>query len=227
MIHVARIAVIGGHGKIAMRAERLLVADGHEVTAIIRNPDQVADIEATGATAKVADIESISTTVFTDILEGHDAVVWSAGAGGGNPTRTFAVDRDAAIRSMDATAAAAIDRYVMISYSGASLHHGVPMDNPFFSYAQAKAEADDYLRHTALAWTILGPSKLTDDPGSGTIRIATERWDDAQVSRDNVAAVIVAVIDTPGTVHLDIAFDDGDQPIREAITEVASKTTGS
>src|SRR5690554_304023 len=87
-------------------------------------------------------------------IEGHDALVWSAGAGGGNPTRTYAVDRDAAIRSMDAAARAGVERYVMVSYIGSSPDHGVPENDSFFAYAEAKAAADDYLRRSDLAWTI-------------------------------------------------------------------------
>ena len=98
-------------------------------------------------------------------------MVWSAGAGGGSPERTYAVDRDAAIRSMDAAAEAGVGRYVMVSYFGAGPDHGVPADNSFFAYAEAKAAADAYLRGTGLDWTILGPGALTDGPGNGLIDV--------------------------------------------------------
>lgn len=123
---MARIALIGGHGKVALLAEPLLVDAGHSVSAIIRNPDHRADIEATGATPVVADVETMDTEALTQLLGDHDVVVWSAGAGGGKPDRTYAVDRDAAIRSMDAAKAAGIKRYVMVSYLGAKPDHGVP-----------------------------------------------------------------------------------------------------
>ena len=114
-----RILVIGGHGKVARLLHPLLAARGHDVTAVIRNPDHAADVEADGAHALVADVESLDTDGIADLVRGHDAVVWSAGAGGGDPRRTEAVDREAAIRSMDAAAAAGVRRYVMVSYFGA------------------------------------------------------------------------------------------------------------
>src|SRR5690554_4592513 len=139
---MARIAIIGGHGKVALRLAPLLVEQGHDVTSIFRKPEQTEDIRKTGATPLVLDVENSSTDEIAAAIEGHDALVWSAGAGGGNPARTYAVDRDAAIRSMDAAAQAGVDRYVMVSYIGSDLNHGVPEDSSFFPYAEAKAAAD-------------------------------------------------------------------------------------
>lgn len=215
---MARIAIIGGHGKIARLATPLLVADGHQVTALIRNPDHTEDVTEGGARALVADVEHMTTDEIAEALTGHDVVVWSAGAGGGSPERTRAVDHDAAVRSMDAAAAAGIDRYVMVSYFGAGPNHGVEKDNPFFAYAEAKAEADTHLRATDLTWTILMPSTLTDDPGTGTIDTAAEKA--SEVPRADVAAVVAAVLaaDDSVTARRDIPFNTGDTPITEAIT---------
>ena len=152
-----RVTIIGGHGKIALILAPLLVEAGHEVTSVIRNPDHVADVEATGATALVSSVEDADTNALADLLSGQDAVVWSAGAGGGDPERTFAVDRDAAIRSMDAAQTAGVGRYVMVSFSGADRDSLVPEDNPFRSYQDAKIAADEHLRASALDWTVLGP----------------------------------------------------------------------
>ena len=162
---MSRILIIGGHGKIALLLAPLLVARGDDVTSVIRNPAHAADVEATGATARRRRRRAADGgRARRDAVAGHDAVVWSAGAGGGNAARTYAVDRDAAIRSMDAAAAAGVRRYVMVSYFGAEHDHGVPADNPFFAYAEAKAAADDHLRAHRLAWTVLAPSSLTRTP---------------------------------------------------------------
>jgi uncharacterized protein YbjT (DUF2867 family) len=77
----------------------------------------------------VADVETLTTEQLADLLRGQDAVVWSAGAGGGNPARTYAVDRDAAIRSTEATQGAGVPRYVMVSYLNARTGHVVPEDD--------------------------------------------------------------------------------------------------
>lgn len=213
---MTRIAIVGGHGKVAMLAHPLLVADGHEVSAIIRNPEHADEVSATGATPVVADVEALSTEEMADLLRGHDVVVWSAGAGGGNPQRTYAVDRDAAIRSMDAAAAAGVRRYVMVSYAGARPDHGVPEDNAFHPYAEAKAAADTHLKGTDLTWTILGPSGLTLDEPTGRIEVIGDEVTKGQVSRANVAAVIRAVLAAPDVaVGRFVEFNDGHTPIDE------------
>ncbi len=172
---MSRILIIGGHGKIALLLAPLLVARGDQVTSVIRNPEHADEVAATGAAPLVADVETLSTDELASRFEGHDAIVWSAGAGGGNPARTYAVDRDAAIRSMDAAASAGADRFVMVSYFGARSDHGVPSGNSFFAYAEAKAAADDHLRGSDLAWTVLGPGSLTLGEPTGRIDVtATE-----------------------------------------------------
>ena len=213
---MSRIAIVGGHGKIALQATTILSADGHTVTSLIRKPEQRGDVEGAGATASIVDLESASEDELADVFRGHDAVVFSAGAGGGEAARTYAVDRDAAIRTMEAARAAGVERYIMVSYLGAGPDHGVPEDNAFYAYAEAKAEADTHLKGTDLAWTILGPSALSDDPGTGTIEV--EPSESGSVSRANVAEVIAAVLADPSTIGRTFEFIDGPTPIREAVS---------
>lgn len=213
---MSRIVVIGGHGKVALLLTPILAELGHSVTSVIRNPDHAADVEAAGAAPHVADVEMLDTDGIAKVLAGHDAVVWSAGAGGGDPERTRAVDQDAAIRSMEAARQAGVRRYVMLSYCGAGPDHGVDPSNPFHAYAEAKAAADEHLRGTDLDWTVLGPSSLTLDPPTGKIQVGREG--SGQVSRANVARVIAATLAANATVGRTIEFHDGETPIDEAIS---------
>ncbi|GAA3766530.1 SDR family oxidoreductase [Microbacterium kribbense] len=212
---MARILIIGGHGRVAQLLEPLLTGGGDTVTAVIRNADHEADVAATGAQPVVADVEALDVDQLTNLIAGNDAVVWSAGAGGGDPARTWAVDRDAAVRSMDAAAAAGVRRYVMVSYFGASRDHGVPADDSFFAYAEAKAAADEHLRGSALDWTIVAPSGLTLQAPTG--RIDTRAEASGSVPRADVAAVIAAVLTDETTVGRAIRFNTGDVPIAAAI----------
>ncbi|MGB3485678.1 MAG: SDR family oxidoreductase [Mycobacterium sp.] len=210
---MTRIAVIGGHGKVALHLARALSADGHQVTSVFRNPDHSEEVAATGAQPLVADIESLGTDLLADLLAGHDAVVFTAGAGGGDPARTYAVDRDAAIRVIDAATQAAVPRFVMVSYFGAGPDHGVPEDNSFFPYAQAKAAADTHLRASRLQWTILGPGRLTLEAATGRIALDVA----GEVSREDVALVAAATLADDSTIGRTIEFNSGDTPIAEAI----------
>ena len=212
---MSRVLIIGGHGKVALRLAPLLVERGDDVAAVFRNPDHEAEVAATGATPVVTDIERLDVAGLADLIRGHDAVVFTAGAGGGDSERTYAVDRDAAIRSMEAASIAGVSRYVMVSYLRSSRDHGVSPDNSFYAYAEAKSLADEHLRGSDLDWTILGPGPLTLDDPTGLIEV--EDPGDGRVSRADVAAVAAAALADPSTVRRTIAFGNGSTPIAEAI----------
>ncbi|ETZ46326.1 SDR family oxidoreductase [Mycobacterium avium subsp. hominissuis] len=206
--------IVGGHGKVALQLSAILTQRGDAVTSLFRNPDHADDVAATGAKPVVADIERLETDALAGLLAGHDAVVFSAGAGGGNPARTYAVDRDAAIRVVDAAARSGVKRFVMVSYFGAGPDHGVPQDDPFFPYAESKAAADAHLRASDLDWTILGPGRLTLDPPTGRIAVGRGK---GEVSRADVASVAAAALADDSTIRRTIDFNNGDVPIAVAL----------
>jgi uncharacterized protein YbjT (DUF2867 family) len=207
---VSRIVIIGGHGKVALHLARILTDRGDQVTSVFRNPDHTDDVSATGARPDVADIENLNTDALADLLTGNDAVVFSAGAGGGDPARTYAVDRDAAIRVIDAAGQAGVRRFVMVSYFGAGPDHGVPD-------AEAKAAADAHLRASDLDWTVLGPGRLTLEPATGRIAVGADAAEKAEVSREDVALVAAGALNDDSTIRRTIDFNNGDLPIPEAL----------
>lgn len=211
---MARVVIVGGHGKVALQLSAILTQRGDAVTSLFRNPDHADDVAATGAKPVAADIERLDTDALAGLLAGHDAVVFSAGAGGGNPARTYAVDRDAAIRVVDAAARSGVKRFVMVSYFGAGPDHGVPQDDPFFPYAESKAAADAHLRASDLDWTILGPGRLTLDPPTGRIAVGRGK---GEVSRADVASVAAAALADDSTIRRTIDFNNGDVPIAVAL----------
>ncbi|BBZ42795.1 SDR family oxidoreductase [Mycobacterium parmense] len=211
---MARIVIIGGHGKVALQLAPILTRRGDDVSSVFRNPDHSDDVAATGANPVVADIEQMDTDALAGLLAGHDAVVFAAGAGGGDPARTYAVDRDAAIRVIDAAERAGVRRFVMVSYFGAGPDHEVPQDDSFFPYAEAKAAADAHLRASDLQWTILGPGRLTLDAPTGQIMLGEG---EGKVSRADVASVVAATLADDSTIARTIDFNNGDIPIAEAL----------
>ena len=217
-----RVTIFGGHGKIAMLLAPKLVEAGHQVTSVVRNPDHVSEVEATGATAVVASVQDADLETFTGLLTGQDAVVWSAGAGGGDTERTYAVDRDAAIRSMDAAQAAGSRRYVMVSFSGANVDSLVPEDDPFRHYQDAKIAADVHLSGSELTWTILGPGSLTLEPSAGRVNPDATSGDGDGASRELVADVIATVLDDERAHGRTLVFGDGDVPLEEWLASLPS-----
>ncbi|ANC31716.1 SDR family oxidoreductase [Isoptericola dokdonensis] len=223
-----KVVVIGALGKVARLLVPLLAdggaGPGVDVAGVVRKPEQVDRVADLGGEPVLLDVGSASTDEIARALQGADAVVWSAGAGGGSPERTYAVDRDAAIRSMDAAAQAGVRRYVMVSWIGSVPEHGVPADSSFFPYADAKLAADDHLRGTDLDWTILGPGTLTDGPPTGRIRVlgAGEHIGQGggEVPRADVAQVAAAALRIPETVGQFVRFSTGDVTIPAALRDL-------
>ncbi|HTH85800.1 NAD(P)H-binding protein [Mycobacterium sp.] len=215
-----RVVIAGGHGKIALNLEQLLTRRGDSVAGFIRNPDHAADLQAGGAQPLVVDLENASVDDVASHLEGADAVVFAAGAGpGSGAARKETVDRDAAILLADAAEAAKISRYVMISSMGADADAPDDAGDPVFvAYLRAKGAADDNVRaRKALESTIVRPGHLTNDPGTGRVLIA-DSTGRGNIPREDVAAVLLAVLDTPGTAGQTFEVISGDTPIADAVT---------
>lgn len=212
-----RVVIAGGHGRIALLLEQLLAGRGDTAVGLVRNPAHVPDLEAVGAQAVVLDLEQATVAAVAEVLTGADAVVFAAGAGPGSGVdRKQTVDRDAAILLADAAEAAGVDRYVMVSAISAddrSLDDGY--DEVFRAYIRAKAEADADVRARAgLRSTIVRPGRLTDDPATASVYIA-DATGRGEIPRADVAAVLAAVLDSPGTVGRTFELIGGDTPISE------------
>jgi nucleoside-diphosphate-sugar epimerase len=223
-----RIVIAGGHGKIALRLERLLTQRGDTVVGLVRNPAHTADLEAAGVEAAVIDLEHATVVEVAEHVRGSDAVVFAAGAGpGSGAARKDTVDRAAAVLLADAAIEAGVRRYVMVSAMGADsrVDDKAPsekgeVDPVFAAYLRAKAAADeDVLARTELQTTVVRPGHLTDDDGTGRVLIAssTGRGD---VPRQDVAAVLVAVLDASETAGQTFELISGETPIAAAVAAV-------
>lgn len=215
-----RIVIAGGHGQIALRLERLLSARGDEVAGIIRRSEQGDDLRAAGAEPVLCDLESASVEEVAAHLQGAGAAVFAAGAGpGSGADRKDTVDRDAAVLFADAAERAGVRRYVVVSSMGAdAAHQG---DDIFDVYLRAKGAADDDVRRrTGLDWTILRPGQLTNDAGKGLVRleVSTGR---GPVPRDDVAAVLAELVESPATAGLTLELISGSTPVTVAVKSVA------
>jgi uncharacterized protein YbjT (DUF2867 family) len=206
------VAIAGGHGQVALRLGRLLVGRGDRVRGLIRDPGQADDLRAVGVEPVVVDLEQAGVDAVADAVAGADAVVFAAGSGpGSGEARKATMDRDGAIKLIEAARQDGIDRYVMVSSRGAD---SGAQGGGFAAYLRAKGEADDALRASGLAYTIVRPGGLTNEPGTGRIRTDTG---DGEIPRDDVAATLVAVLDTPSTVGKTFLVVSGDTPIAEAV----------
>jgi uncharacterized protein YbjT (DUF2867 family) len=207
------IVIAGGHGQIAMQLSQLLVEDGQRVRGLIRNPDQSGDLEALGVEPVVFDLEHDDG--LAEQIQGVDAAVFAAGAGpGSGAERKLTMDRDGAVKLIEACKQNGIRRYVIVSSMGAV--PGVTGDDVFQVYLRAKFEADEALRASGLDFTVLRPGVLTDDPGSGRIALGPE-LERGSIPREDVAATIALVLGAENTVGKTLDLVSGPLSIAEAV----------
>jgi uncharacterized protein YbjT (DUF2867 family) len=195
-----RVVIAGAHGKIGRRLARTLVARGDTVIGLIRNPEHADDVRATGAEPVLCDLEHATVSEIVEAVAGAQVAVFAAGAGpGSGAARKLTMDRDGAIKLLEATAPDWA-RYVIVSAVGAE--NPRDGDDVFSVYLRAKAEADAVVQASGREWTIIRPGVLTDDPGTGRLRIDTTPFR-GEVPRDDVAELLAAVLhDTRATQRI-------------------------
>ena len=209
------VAIAGGHGKIGLRLTRLLAERGDRVLGLIRNPDHSEDVEAAGGEAVLVDLEAADADQVAGRIENADAVVFAAGAGpGSGAERKLTLDRDGAVLMVDAAKRVDARRYVIVSSIGADPQH--EGDEVFDVYLRAKGEADVAVAQSGLDHTIVRPGGLTDDPGTGRVRVG-ESVGRGAISRDDVAAVLAATLAEPATIGKTFEVVAGDEPIEAAL----------
>jgi nucleoside-diphosphate-sugar epimerase len=209
------VAIAGAHGKIALRLIRLLVERGDGVIGLIRNPDHADEVSEAGASPVVCDLEQATIEEIAEAIGDADAAVFAAGAGpGSSAERKLTMDRDGAVKLLQAAIRVGAGRYVIVSAVGAE---DPPHDDDVFSvYLRAKAEADVAVMASDRLWTVLRPGGLTDDPGTGRVRLSAEPYR-GRVPRDDVAAVLARLLADERTAGLVLYINGGEVPIDEAV----------
>ncbi|MFF2556350.1 SDR family oxidoreductase [Nocardia sp. NPDC058058] len=211
-----RIAIIGGHGQIALQLTGLLSERGQQVLGVIRNPGHAGEVEAAGGEPVVLDLEQQGAAELAAALKGVDAVVFAAGAGpGSGPERKYSVDRDGSVRLAEAAEQAGIRRFLQISTMGA----GKPAaggDESWIAYIDAKTQAENDLRARDLDWTILRPGRLLDDAPTGQVLLA-DTVPAGGVPRADVAAVLSELLVTGAGAGRVLELISGDRTVEDAV----------
>lgn len=209
-----KITIVGAHGSVAQLLHPKLIEKGHSVRGIIRKEEQAKTLKDMGVEPVIADIER--ETDISDAVGHVDAVVFAAGAGpGSGKERKYTVDRDGAIKLMRACQANGINRYIMISAMGLDTPRG---NEVFQVYQKAKAEADEALINSGLNYTIIKPGRLTDDEGTGQIKVGD--LEGGEIPRDDVASVISVSLENESTHRKSFDLISGDQPIEDALNQL-------
>jgi nucleoside-diphosphate-sugar epimerase len=218
-----RVVIAGGHGKIALVLERQLAQRGDRPVALIRNPDQAEEVREAGAEPVVVDLESSSADELAENLRGADAVVFAAGAGPGSTAeRKRTVDRDAALLLADAAVKAGVRRYLLVSAMGAAEAPSQEEDDSIWGeYLRAKRDAElGVTGRDDLDVTVLRPGRLTDEPATGRVTLAESRVGHEEITREDTAATLVALLDAPTTAGRTLELINGTVPLTTAVDEL-------
>jgi cytosine deaminase len=210
-----KIAIAGGHGQIALLLTRRLEASGEEVVSIIRNPDHAADVRQAGGDPLVLDLEQADVDAITTALSGTEAIVFAAGAGPGSGNeRKETVDYEAAAKLVEAGVRLDVKRWVMVSSMGADPDH--PGEETFDIYLRAKGRADQALVESGLDYVIVKPGMLTNDQGTGRVRLGPS-VPRGEIPREDVAEVLFGALRVTAPANHTFGVVAGDTPIPEAV----------
>jgi len=221
---MARVAIVGAHGKIGQQLMRALYDNGDDFVGIARGEEHAEDIFRLGGEGVTLDLESTDADTLARALEGCDAVVFTAGAGAGSGVaRKRTVDYGASVLASAAAKKAGIPRFIQISAAGVDDPSTATVvdDEQWVAYVAAKRDADAELRASGLDWTILRPTKLTTGEGTGLVELA-DHVDRANgsIPRADVAATVVAVLERPETIGKQWELTGGSTPIAEAVARL-------
>ena len=166
--------------------------------ALVRREEYRAELESRGAEVRLLDLEQADAEGYAAAFEGCDAVVFAAGGGpDGNIERKRTVDLEGSLKSIEGARLAGIERFVQVSAINVDDDLPEDTDEVWRAYVEAKRDADAALRDSDLAWTIIRPGRLTDDPATGLVSLGPDVAG-GDVTRADVAAVLAAVLDEPG-----------------------------
>ena len=213
-----KVAIAGGSGKIAVLLTQALSDRGDEILSLIRDPAKAERVREAGGEPVECDLENVGEEELAEAVGTVDAVVFAAGAGAGSgPDRKWTMDYGGAAKLIVAAKANGIDRYVMISSMGAD--PDAPGDDTFAVYLRAKGKADAELESSGLGYTIVRPTRLTDDPGSGRVQAGNDVGR-GEICREDVAAVLAVTLHSPNAIRKRFEVRDGDTPLEEAIASL-------
>lgn len=212
---MANVFVVGAAGNVGTRLVSKLVKGSHHVVAMHRKEQQQQDLEGRGARTCLLSITETDVPTLASAIKGCDTVVFTAGAGGASEELTNKVDGEGLEKTVDAAIAAGAKRFVLVS-AFPDAGRGKTISDTFENYMRVKRLSDAYLAKSELDWVILRPGTLTIEEGTGKVNAGYAiKYGD--VSRDNVADTIRAIIDNKALTHKIIELTDGDVPVDEAI----------
>ncbi|MER6665345.1 NAD(P)H-binding protein [Amycolatopsis japonica] len=172
-----KLTVLGATGGVGSEVVKQALADGHHVTAVVRDPSR---LDAEGDLLEVVVAQLSEHGALTEAVSGRDVVISALGARDRNPTT---IVTDGAHAAVAALGSAGVRRLLLVSASGPFVD-----GDTFFTRNVVKPILGRILRHaftdmiaaerivraSELDWTIVRPPRLLNGPHTGEIAARTD-----------------------------------------------------
>jgi putative NADH-flavin reductase len=207
-----KLTIFGATGATGTSLVQQALAAGHDVTAIVRDPARMAIAAHQRLRTVTADV--LDPAAISPAVDGADAVISAVGPGTGAST----LRQDSTRSIIEAMQKTGARRLLIVSGSvvadeGESLSMRYLLKplvrRTFLRHVCADMRrAENEVHDSNLDWTIMRPPSLTGKPARGTYRTATDRNlpHGFSVSRADLAACMLTLLDNPATVHRHVAI---------------------
>ena len=208
-----KLTIFGATGGTGTCLTTQALAAGHSVTAVVRDPARLAVPAHPRLDVVTADV--LDPASITPAVDGADAVLTAVAPPGTGPSTLRQDSTRSIIQAMQKTG---IRRLLEVSGSVVT-DEG---ESPYLRYLLKPVARRTFLRHVCadmrrgedqirdsdLDWTIFRPPSLTDQPAQGTYRTAIDRNlpHGFSISRADLAACMLTLLDDPATVHRHISI---------------------
>lgn len=211
-----KILVIGASGRVGSDLVELLLDDNHQVIGTTRQDERLFDHKNYSQLDLdiTADKDEIQSQMDDDI----DAIYFVAGSGG---KKVLEVDLHGTVKTMQAAKDKGITRYIMLStvFSLDTSKWDNPGIKDLKEYYIGKHYADLWLvNDSGLDYTIVQAGALKEREGTGKITINKDQAGENAIM--DVAATLKAVLSADNTIHKVFNMQNGETPIKEAITDL-------
>ncbi|CAG9619950.1 SDR family oxidoreductase [Sutcliffiella rhizosphaerae] len=212
-----KVTVVGANGQIGKQLVRLLKESGHTPIAMVRKQEQVDEFSKEGIESVLADLEG-PVSDLVEAFKGSEAIVFTAGSGGSTGLdKTLLIDLDGAVKTIEAAEHIGVKRYVMVSALQANNREKWNKD--IRPYYVAKHYADEMLIASDLDYTIVRPGGLLNESGTGKVKVA-ENVEKGSIPREDVAKVLLEILDAANTYRKSFDLISGEKPIKEEIDKL-------
>jgi uncharacterized protein YbjT (DUF2867 family) len=201
------VLIAGASGQTGRLIAQRARAEGYAVRATSRDPDRagrsipgdfdwvaldVRDRKATREAARHA--EYVICAVGTQVWDGPEGPEY--------------VDYRGVVNLVDAAVAARVKHFVLISSASAGSHRDQSKQARFGHLLHWKTKAEEHLKASGLAYTIVGPAGLRNEPAgtSGLRALRRESYRPSYVTRDDVARVALDSLRNPAARNKSFAL---------------------